>query len=110
MGPPPATRADAHFPLRQNRFFPARETHVAGQGDLTAVSRRPTPDRGDRHNRRARQAHEYVRPRLESGRPLRYAGQILELGEEIAMVEEKSFDSAIEDDDFHLLVGSRGPS
>ncbi len=42
-------QSDAHFPLRQNRLFPARETHATG----------------DRRDGRARQAHEDVRPRLQ---------------------------------------------
>src|SRR5208282_2672043 len=100
--------ADTHFPLREDRFFPAGETHVAGQGELTAVPSRPAPDHGDRRNRRVRQANEYVRPRLEAGWPLRYLGQILELGEEIAVVQEESFDSAVEDHDLDLLVGLEG--
>jgi hypothetical protein len=51
------------------------------------------------------QAHEYVRPRLQSGRPLRYVGQILDLGVEIAVVQKEPFDRAVEDRDPKLLVG-----
>jgi hypothetical protein len=36
---------------------------------------------------------------------LRDAGQILELGEEVAMVQEKSVNRAVKDHHFYLLVG-----
>src|SRR3984957_15239547 len=52
-----------------------------------------------------RQAHEYVRPRLQSRRPLRYVGQILELGVEIAVVQEEPFDGAVKDHNAEFLVG-----
>jgi hypothetical protein len=39
---------------------------------------------------------------------LRYAGQILELGEEIAVVQKEPFDRALEDHDLDLLVGLKG--
>ena len=42
-----------------------------------------------------RQAHEYVRPCFEFRRPLRYVGQILELGVEIAVVQKEPFDGAV---------------
>ena len=107
-GPAAGDQADAHFPLRQDRLFPAGETHVAGQSELAAVPCRPTADQGDRHEGRARQAHKDVRPRLQPRGPLRYAGQILELGEEIAVVQEEPFDGAVEDHDLDLLVGLEG--
>jgi hypothetical protein len=39
---------------------------------------------------------------------LRYAGQILELGAEIAVVKEEPFDCALEDHDLHLFVALKG--
>ena len=97
-------QTDRHLPLRQDRLFPAGEAHVAGQGDFAAVSRRPSPDRGDRHDGRPRQAHKDIRPGFQPGRPLRKAGQVLEPRVEIAVVQEKSVDGAVKDNDPHLLV------
>jgi hypothetical protein len=39
---------------------------------------------------------------------LRYGGQILELGAEIAVVKEEPFDCAVEDYDLYLFVGLEG--
>jgi len=97
-------QTDAHFPLRQNGQFPACEAHVARKSDLTSVSGRPAPDQGDRHEGRSSQAHQDVRPRLETGRPLRQAGQILELGEEVGVIQKVAFDSTFKDHDLHMLV------
>jgi hypothetical protein len=105
MGPPAGDQSHAHFPLGQNRFFPARETHVACQRDFASVPRRPTSDQGDRRDRRMRQPHEDVRPRLQPSRPLRYAGQIFKLGVEIAVVQKEPLDGAVEHQDPDLFVG-----
>ena len=101
-------QAHAHFPLGENRFFPARETHVAGKRNFASVSCRPPPDQGDRHDGRMRQAHENVRPSFETRRALRDVGEILELGVEVAVVQEEHFDGAVEDHDPELLVGLEG--
>ena len=98
-------QSHAHLPLGQNRFFPARETHVAGERDFASVPRCPTSDQGDRHDRRMRQPHEDVRPRLQPCRPLWYAGQIFKLGVEIAVVQKEPLDGAVEDEDPDLFVG-----
>src|SRR6201999_3093267 len=39
--------ADTHFPLRDDGFFAAGETHVACKRDLAAVASCPAADKGD---------------------------------------------------------------
>ena len=86
------------------RFLSAGEAHVAGQRELAAVSGRPPPDQRDRHERGTRQAHQDVRPRLEAGRTLRDAGQILELREEVGVIEKEAVDGTFEDHHLHPVV------
>jgi hypothetical protein len=99
-----AATSAGSFPLRQERFLPAREAHVAGERELTAVSGRPPPDQRDRNERGARQAHQDVRPCLQAGRTLRDAGQILELREEVGVIQEEAVDGAFEDHHRHPVV------
>src|ERR1700735_2089217 len=51
------------------------------------------------------QAHEDVGPCLKPRWPLRYVGQILDLGVEVAVVEEEPFDSAVKDHNAEFSVG-----
>src|SRR5712691_3721560 len=54
-----------NFKLRQNGFFAAGKTHVAGQGKLTSHTRRPPANRRDRDDRRATQAHQHRGPWMQ---------------------------------------------
>src|SRR5437773_2806396 len=103
-GPAAGDQADAHFPLREYGLLPTDKRHVAGQRDFAAVPGGAPSDQGDRDNRRARQAHEAVRPGLEPRRPCRYPFEILEICKEIAVVQEVAFDGAVKDHDLDLLV------
>ena len=106
--PAAGDQADAYFPLRQQRFFATRKAHVAGQGKLTSVPGGAPADQGDRHDGHPRYADKDVRPRLKSRRPLRHAGQILEVGVEVAVIQEKSINGTVEDQDLDLLVSLHG--
>src|SRR3954468_13269377 len=103
-GPAAGDEAHAHFELRQERLLAAREAHVAGERELTAVSGCPPPDQRDRDERGARQAHQDVGPRLEAGRTLREAGQILEVREEVGVIQKEAVDGTFEDHHVHSLI------
>ena len=90
--------------MREERFLSAREAHVAGERQLTAVSSRPPPDQRDRHERSARQAHQDVRPCLKAGRALRDAGQILEVREKVGVIQKDAVDGTLEDDHLHSVI------
>src|SRR5258708_39606717 len=90
--------------MRQERSLSAREAHVAGERELTAVSGRPPPDQRDRNERGARQAYQNVGPCLEAGRTLRDAGQLLELREEVGVIQEEAVDGTLEDHHLHSVV------
>jgi hypothetical protein len=49
-----------------------------------------------------------TRTRLQSCEPLRQAGQIFEIGEEITVIQEKSFNGTLEDQDLDLFVSLNG--
>src|SRR4029077_18282835 len=82
----------------------AREAHVAGERELTPLSGRPPPDRRNRNERSARQAHQNVRPCLEAGRTLGDARQILELREEVGVIQKEAVDGTLEDQHLHSVV------
>ncbi len=102
--PSTSDEAHAHFKLREERVLSAREAHVAGERELTAVSGRPPPDQRDRNERGARQAHQDVGPCLEAGRTLRDAGQILEVREEVGVIQKEAVDGTFEDHHLHSVV------
>src|SRR5260221_14331365 len=82
MGPPPATK-----PTPTSHC----DRHVFSRlAKLMSLACRAPPDQSDRHDGHARYADEYVRPRLQSCRPLKHAGQILHIGVEITVVQEKT--------------------
>src|SRR5277367_2338037 len=56
----------ADFPLRDDGFFAAGETHVAGKRDLAAVAGRAAADERDGCDWQARQTDEEVRPGRQS--------------------------------------------
>src|SRR5258708_22641802 len=107
--PSACDQADSHFPLRQKRFLTARKTHVAGQGDLTPVPSRAPADQSDGHDGRPRKPDEYVRPRLQSRRPLRHAGQILHICVEVTVIQEVPIAGTLEHQNPDLLVSLDGP-
>src|SRR4051812_1218364 len=88
---------DPYLPLREHRLFSTDERHVARERNLAAVAGGASSNRRDRHDRHACQSDEDVRPRLETGRPLRNALQVREVGIEVAVVQEEAVDGAIED-------------
>ena len=107
MGPPPATRPTPTSHCERIAF--SRLAKLMSQARASSL---PFPVARPRIMaivaKGERQAYENIRPRFESGGPLRYTGQILEFGEEIAVVEEESFDGAVEYHDLDLLVGLEG--
>jgi hypothetical protein len=103
-GPSTGDETHAHFKLRQERLLSAREAHVAGERELTAVPGCPPPDHRDRNERGARQAHQDIGPCLEAGRTLRDAGQIVEIREEVGVVQKDAVDGAFEDHHLHAGV------
>src|SRR5258708_3724763 len=103
IGPPPGTGPD--FKLRQDRFFAARETHVAGQRKLASDTRRTPSNRRDRHHRGAAQAHEHIGQRLPTCRPGRQTCRILRFCKKIVMTEKETFNGTVKDHHFDLLVG-----
>src|ERR1700723_3723675 len=98
MGPPPATRLTPTSHCDRTAF--SRLAKLMSQARAISL---PFPVARPRIKAivatGARQAHEDVRPRLQPRGPLGYARQILELGQEIAVVQEESFDRALEDHD-----------
>src|SRR5215470_9280284 len=44
IGPTSTDNTSPNFELRQDSFFTARETHVAGEGELTSDTRRAAPN------------------------------------------------------------------
>src|SRR5438876_3475035 len=104
MGPPPATRPTptSHCDRTARSRLAKLMSHARAISLPFPVAR--PPDRGDRHEGRSSQAHEDVRPRFETGRPLRQVGQILELGEEVGVIQKIAFDSTFKDHDLHILV------
>src|SRR3954470_19668273 len=96
---------DPYLPLREHRLLSTDECHVACERDFAAVASGAPSNRRDRHDRHACEANEDVRPRLEAGRALRDALQVVEIGVEVAVVQEEAIDGALEDHDLHLLIG-----
>ena len=89
------------------RFISLTARAEPGASDaLRFVSRTASaaPDQRDRNERGARQAHQDVGPRLEAGRTLRDAGQILELGEEVGVIQKEAVDGTFEDHHLHSVV------
>ena len=108
MGPPPATRPTPTSHCERIAFSRlAKLMSQARASSLPFPVARPRimaiVAKGARVRRTRISGHEF-----ESGGPLRYSGQILEFGEEIAVVEEESFDGAVEYHDLDLLVGLEG--
>jgi hypothetical protein len=76
---------------------------------LASASSLPTPVarpriKRYRYNRRTTQAHEHIRQRLQAGGAWRQAGQILEPRKEVVMSREETFNGAVKNHDFHVLV------
>src|SRR4030081_1258489 len=103
MGPPPAMTPTPTSHCDKS-FLSAREAHVAGERQLTAVSGRPPPDQRDRNERSAREAHQYVRPCLEAGGTLRDADQILDVREKVGVIQKDAVDGTFEDHHLHSVV------
>src|SRR5262249_8021642 len=96
--------AHTDFPLRKQCFLSARERHVAGESDLTAVASRTTANERDRHDRCARDADQDVWPSFETGGSLWNARQIFDAPAQIGVVQKHAFDGALEDDDPELRI------
>src|SRR5207253_9846619 len=92
------------FPLRQNGQFPALRSSCRTQERSHFRFRSPGP--GSRRSiRRALESDAPGCPAtLETGRPLRQVGQMLEFGEKVGVIQKVVFDSTFEDHDLHMLV------
>src|SRR3984957_16569159 len=55
----------ANFKLRQDSFFAAGKTHVAGKGKLTSHTRRPPANRRNRYDGSTTQAHQHLGPWMQ---------------------------------------------
>src|SRR5262249_55742912 len=89
---------------RQDGFFAACETHIAGQCKLTSNTGSSPPNRCDRYNWCTAQTHQCVGQRLQPCRSRRLNGRILRLRKEVVMSQKKPFNRAVKDDHFDLLV------
>src|ERR1700731_4223762 len=99
MGPPPATSPTPTSHCDRSAF--SRLAKLMSQASAISL---PFPLAGPRvkgHEADGQGGypdHNFW-PRLQSRRPLRHAGQILHIGVEITVVQEKSFNGTVEDYD-----------
>src|ERR1700736_5085511 len=105
MGPPPATSPTPTSHCDRTAFSRLAELMSPASGISLPFPVPPPPLKANRHQGRASQPHQDVRPRLQAGGALRYAGQFLEFCEEIGVIKKEAFDSTLKDDNLNLLVG-----
>src|SRR3954464_7719277 len=104
IGPPPAITRPPTSHCESTAF--SRLTNVMSHASAISLPLPVARPRIDASTRPAQcEANEDVRPRLEAGRALRDALQVLEVGVEVAMIQEEAIDGALEDHDLHLLIG-----
>jgi hypothetical protein len=103
MGPPPATRPTPTSNCDKTAFSQlAKLMSQASASSLPFLVARPRITAIETNG--ARQAHQDVGPCLEAGWTLRDAGQILDLGEEVGVIQKEAVDGSLEDHHLHSVL------
>src|SRR6266436_558540 len=97
-------KTGANFKLRQNGFFAAGKTHVAGQGKLASHTSRPPANRRYRYDRRTTQAHQHLGPWMQPCGSRRKTRQIVKFRKKIQVNQKEAFNGTVKNHHLNLLV------